>query len=231
MSKTLATLLALIYFSTASAQIAIINDRDGFTNIREKASSQSKIVDTLSNGRLVYCFKGEAEGDWLPVDYNGKTYSGYIHKSRVQLIENFAEFTVISANDSILKLKFDSIQLRIKLGKFNKSGRKIKYENSPDGQRYVELIDNKIPWGTDGNLPKNEYKSIQFILGNKEISFNRAGFNDLFEPNLSMTAGYIDKSSKKIYIVATNSDGAGGYIVVWLVQGYQLIRRETFRPF
>lgn len=171
MTKTLATLLAFIYFNTAFAQVAIVNDRDGFTNIREKASIQSKIVDTVSNGRLVYCFKEEAKGDWLPVDYNGEIYTGYIHKSRVLFLEDFVEFPVITINDTILRLKCDSIQLTIKTGKFTQTGRKIEYEKPKDEQQYVKSIDNKFPWGTDGNIPRKEYKAIQLTFGQQKGQF------------------------------------------------------------
>src|SRR5690348_3914374 len=75
-------LLALLIFQNATAQIAIIKDPDGFSNVRQSASKQSKVVDTLSNDNLVFAYVESAEGNWLPMDYKkgNNVRSGYIHK-------------------------------------------------------------------------------------------------------------------------------------------------------
>ena len=114
---------------------------------------------------------------------------------------------------------------------FNKKGRQLKYDKPQGEQTFVKSIDNKFPWGTDGNIPKKEYKAVQFKTGNSTLSFPDNMFKDLFEPNLDMTMAYHDKSTGKFYIEAINSDGAGGYVVVWTIKDKRIIGRETFIPF
>jgi len=49
--------LALVLSNLSFAQFAIVADKDGFSNIRDSAGLESKVVDTLHNGHFVYCFK------------------------------------------------------------------------------------------------------------------------------------------------------------------------------
>ncbi len=216
-----------------NAQTALIKDPDGYCNIRQSANSQSKVLDTLSNDRIVFVFEEQAEGNWLPVDYKkgNETLSGYVHKSRIAFLTSLTKFKQATLNDSILKLKLDSFQLTMTKMSFNKKGKQFKYDKPQGEQTFIKSIDNKFPWGTDGNIPKKEYKAVQFKTGNSTLNFPANMFNDLFEPNLDMTMAYHDKTTGKFYIEAINSDGAGGYEVIWTIKDKRIIGRETFIPF
>ncbi|WP_207496772.1 SH3 domain-containing protein [Aridibaculum aurantiacum] len=233
MQKFLILYLFIFISAVAKAQTALVKDPEGYCNVRQAAGNQSKIIDTLTNNKIVFVYPEQAEGNWWPVDYTkgDKTRSGYVHKSRVTLLSNFTKFKQKTINDSTLKLHLDSFQLSVKTGKFNKKSRQIKYENHEGEQAFVKAIDNKHPWGTDGNVPIKEYKLIQFTTGSNVISFPRSLYNDLFEPNLDMTMAYVDRSTGKVYIEAINSDGAGGYVVIWIIDYNKIIGRETFIPF
>jgi hypothetical protein len=225
------------FLGTITAQTALIKDPDGYCNIRESASSKSKVIDTIHNERLVYVFSDAAEGEWFPIDYHKTnlnssdyTVSGYIHKSRITFISNFTKFNKVELNDSILKLRLDSFNLTLTKRSFNKKGRQLKYDKSQGEQIFVKSIDKKFPLGTDGNIPKKEYKAILLKIGKISWSFPSDTFKDLFEPNFEMTMAYYNDTNSKIYIEATNSDGAGGYLVIWTIKEKQIIRRETFIP-
>ena len=53
---------------------------DGYTNIRQSASSKSKLLGTIRNGNDYVVLVG-VEGNWYKVEYNGQT--GYVHKDHV----------------------------------------------------------------------------------------------------------------------------------------------------
>lgn len=224
-------ILCLFVSAYSSGQVGIVKDKDGFVNVRTEASVTSRVSDTLVNERLVYCL--EAEGDWFAVDYlrKGETHSGYIHKSRIQLLEAFSTFSIVRQNDTLLDLKYDSVQLTIKATKFISKGRAITWERPKDSRSYVKLIDGKQPWGTDGDMPKAVYKSITFKVGNTTLNFNRSQLSDLFEPNIDHTTACVDKVTGRIYISAINSDGAGAYIVTWVIHNNAVINREMIVPF
>ena len=95
----------------------------------------------------------------------------------------------------------------------------------------MKFIDGNRPWGTDGGMPKEEYRSIRFSSAAGEFYFSRNSFRDLFEPNADFTTAYLDKTTKRIYIKAMNSDAAGSYEVVWVVEEGRLINREVFVTF
>jgi hypothetical protein len=86
--------ITLILFCTltvfAGNRLAIINDPDGFTNIRSGQGNEFPIVSTINKDEFFYCDLTNSE--WIKVIalkwQNGNQVEGYIHKSRVQLVEN-----------------------------------------------------------------------------------------------------------------------------------------------
>lgn len=225
--------LAIFIDKVTTAQTALIKDPNGYCNIRQSASIQSKVLDTLSNDRIIFVFEEHAEGNWLPVDYKkgNETISGYVHKSRIAFLTSLSTFKQVTLNDSILKLQLDSFLLSMAKTSFNRKGRQLNFDKQQGYQTFMKYIDNKFPWGTDGNIPQKEYKFIQFKTRSTTLNFPTNWFKDLFEPNLDMTNVYLDKTTGKFYIEAFNSDGAGGYLVIWTIKNRQIIGRETFIPF
>lgn len=238
MIKLLNLFLTFFILGTITAQTALVKDPDGYCNIRQSASSNSKVIDTVHNDRIVFAFSDAAEGEWFPVDYYkdksnlyDQSLSGYIHKSRITFLTELTKFKKVILNASTLKLQLDSFQLTITKADFNKKSRQLKYDKPQGQQTFLKSIDDKFPWGTDGNIPKKEYKYIQIKSGNSILNFPATTFNDLFDPNLDMTMAYLDRTTEKFYIEAINSDGAGGYVVIWTLKDMQIIARQTFIPF
>jgi hypothetical protein len=226
-------ILTLISFC-ANAQPGIIKDPDGFCNVRAEPNTQSKIQDTLTNGRFFYHLQDDEtkNNNWLLVDYHkGKDlHSGYIHRSRIVFIKDLTPFKNITANDTLLKAELNEMQIIIKSGSFVKAGRKI-IDKNPTGENFA-LIDGKTIWGTDGRMPRTEYKSIQFKSGAQTLNFPKSGYNDLFEiSSVKHTTLGFDKTTGKVYIEAGNSDGAASYEVVWVINNGKIEWREEFIPF
>ena len=75
-------------------------------------------------------------------------------------------------------------------------------------------------------MPTKEYKHIEVIVDGKPIAIPKSAYNDLYNPNLDMANSnnysyntvYYDKETDTIYIVASNSDVAGGYEVCWQIE-------------
>lgn len=225
-------LLSFIYCPLTYAQLALIKDPDGFSNIRERADIKSKIQDTLSNGRLVYILPEDNVSNWLSIDYNkGENhFSGYIHKSRIVPLHALAPFKATIVKDTLLKLELNDMQITIKAGQFVKTGRKIIFERSTDEYKIVKTIDGKHPWGSDF-MPMEEYKFIQFRSGAQTLTFPKTRYNDLFSPNLNNTLAFFDKAMNSVYIIADNGDASLSYTLVWVIRNGQIAHREVFAPF
>lgn len=91
--KTFILIIATILFSIdviAKNKLAIINDSDGFTNIRSGKGAEFPIIGTIEKDEFFYC--EDSDSDWTKVIalkwQDGKQIEGFIHKSRIQLIEN-----------------------------------------------------------------------------------------------------------------------------------------------
>ena len=84
--------LVLFFFCTmtpfAQNKLAVINDPDGFTNVRSGPNKDFSIIDTLHKDDFFY-FNFEGNSEWVKVTaYTGRQIDGFIHKSKIQSVEN-----------------------------------------------------------------------------------------------------------------------------------------------
>jgi hypothetical protein len=85
-------LLILLIFgdSQAKERLARVIDKDGFTNVRAGQGLSFEIVEKVTTSEFFYCETND-NGDWFKVKllrwYSGDKITGYIHKSRIQVIE------------------------------------------------------------------------------------------------------------------------------------------------
>ena len=87
------TILSIFCTLTVFAEnkLAIINDAEGFTNVRSGQGKDFSVVATIDKDEFFYCdlttnqewVKIIAYKDWK----DGREVEGYIHKSRIQLVE------------------------------------------------------------------------------------------------------------------------------------------------
>jgi hypothetical protein len=214
MKNILITSLLLITLNTFG-QFAVIDDKDGFCNVRSEAKSGNNIIDKLQNGKLVYCF--DEESNWINIDYNNdnKDLNGFIYTGRVKYIENYTRLQKIDEGDDKLTLAGNSIKVTVLLKEFDSAKNKISIHKK---YNVVEKINGKPYWGTDGGMPKTQYKSIAITIDGKHADIPQHALADVFEPNLNSTFASYDDARKILYIYATNGDGAGGYAIIWKIQ-------------
>lgn len=213
--KLLILATVLLLATSVNAQFAIIADKDGFVNVRGEAKTGNNIIDTLKNGHLIYCL--ENEGNWTDIDYsdNGKSSNGYVYKDRYIPVTKYTSIPVVQQRPTTIKLAMGDIEISIKTSNFDQTKHKITYHEEFKGQVY--LIDDKHVWGADGGMPTMEYQSISIRIGEKIIELPQNAIGNLFQPNLEHTKANYDKATKTLYLQSTNSDGAGGYVVLWKI--------------
>ncbi|MBX7154440.1 MAG: hypothetical protein U0Y96_02770 [Candidatus Kapaibacterium sp.] len=227
--KTSFVFLLFVYVYTCYGQFAIVTDKDGFANVRSSAKITNNITDKLNNGEIVYCL--ERNNDWLTIDYttSNEQKSGYIHKSRVMFIHEYEKIPRHVLNFRSITFRKDSISCLITKTRFITYNNKLQYSKRiPDNNeyRYLEKINGKEIWGTDGGIPKYQYGKVELRFGETTIQLPIA---NLFEPNLDVTSIYIDKPNNSVYITAENSDGAGAYAVLWVVKDGIFERKVQIR--
>ena len=219
MKKLVVPFLLFCQFVVAQAieggAFAVISDKDGYVNVRKEKSVQSKVLKKLDNNTLIFVLEYDKAyyGNWIYADNEG-----YIYNDRVKWIHKLPKIAkgVVKGNTIVFEGK--DIQVALSTEKFDKSKHSFKYHK--EYRDIIEKIDGKPFFGTDGNMPKEAYKSIEIKIRGKQVSIPQSAYSDLYEPNLytDLNFVYYDKDSDSYYIVATNSDGAGAYMVCWQIE-------------
>jgi len=191
---------------------AVINDKDGYVNVRKEKSVHSKVLKKL--------------GNWIYADNEG-----YIYNDRVKWIHNFPQIARGIAKGNTIVFEGKEIQVILSTEKFDKSKHSFKYHK--EYRDVIEKIDGKLFWGTDGNMPKREYKSIEVKIRGKQVPIPKSAYNDLYESSLyiEFNSVHYDKDNDILYIVANNGDGAGSYMVCWQIEKGVYKGRKVGIPF
>ena len=232
MRKLVVPFLLFCQFVVAQAieggAFAVINDKDGYVNVRKEKSVHSKVLKKLDNNTLIFVFVYDKadDGNWIHPDYEG-----YIYNDRVKWIHNFPQIAKGIAKGNTIVFEGKEIQVVLSTEKFDKSKHSFKYHK--EYRDVIEKIDGKLFWGTDGNMPKREYKSIEVKIRGKQVSIPQSAYNDLYESYLytEFNSVHYDKDNDILYIVANNGDGAGSYMVCWQIEKGVYKGRKVGIPF
>ena len=207
---------------------AVINDKDGYVNVRKEKSVHSKVLKKLDNNTLIFVLEYDKAyyGNWIYADNEG-----YIYNDRVKWIHNFPQIAKGIAKGNTIVFYRKEIQVVLSTEKFDKSKHSFKYHK--EYRDIIEKIDGKLFWGTDGNMPKREYKSIEVKIRGKQVSIPQSAYNDLYESYLytEFNSVHYDKDNDILYIVANNGDGAGAYMVCWQIEKGVYKGRKVGIPF
>ena len=207
---------------------AVINDKDGYVNVRKEKSVHSKVLKKLDNNTLIFVLEYDKahDGNWIYADNEG-----YIYNDRVKWIHNFPQIDKGIAKGNTIVFEGKEIQVTLSTEKFDKSKHSFKYHK--EYRDVIEKIDGKLFWGTDGNMPKREYKSIEVKIRGKQVSIPKSAYGDLYESYLytEFNSVHYDKDNDILYIVANNGDGAGAYMVCWQIEKGVYKGRKVGIPF
>ena len=231
MRKLVVPFLLFCQFVVAQAiegGFAVINDKDGYVNVRKEKSVHSKVLKKLNNNTLIFVFVYDKahDGNWIHPDNEG-----YIYNDRVKWIHKFPQIAKGIAKGNTIVFEGKEIQVTLVTEKFDKSKHSFKYHK--EYRDMIEKIDGKPFWGTDGEIPREEYKNIQIYINGKQVSIPKSAYDDLYEPTFytEHNSVYYDKELDSYYIVATNSDGAGAYMVCWQIEKGVYKGRKIGIPF
>lgn len=226
--KNFFTLIFLSSILSTFAQVAIINDPDGFTNVRLEPNSNSEIIHVLKeNEMFLYDYNFTLEDEWINVyipknkfidnlnfSNNSDYLFGFIHISRLKDISELPKY-----NGNKFSFSYDLIP-------FTKENKIIDYIKATNN-KYISKINGLNVYGTDGEIPTIEIKNINVFLNKKQIFIPQILFQNLFEVDGEIN---IKKFQDHYFVSQINSDGASGYEVIWLFNETGLIQRLIFIP-
>ncbi|ULT24964.1 SH3 domain-containing protein [Sphingobacterium sp. E70] len=173
-------LLALLFLSIshlAIAQFAKIIDKDGYVNVRKQASVNSPIVSKIGADEIVYAFSDEKLGDWVSVDYTNsqnKSITGYVHKSRIKLIESYNQIPNITFDENSATFKSKDVTVEIRSNKFDYNKNKQHFSSTQyEDYSVINKFKGQKLWGTDGGFPTSHYTSIKATIKGAVPRFQR----------------------------------------------------------
>ncbi len=219
MRKLVVPFLLFCQFAFVRAQeeaFAVINDKDGYVNVREGKSAQSKVLKKLNNKTIVFVYNYDkaTDGNWIYTDEEG-----YIYNDRVKWIHKFPIIAKGIAKGNTIVFEGKEIQVVLTSGKFDKSKHSFKYFK--DSSTGIEVIDDPaLLYGNDGKMPTTEYRSIVINIHGKQVSLPKDAYSDLYEPTFltDHNSVYYDKESDILYIVANNNYADRPYKVCWQIE-------------
>jgi len=236
-----------IFFSSLTAQMtpfAVINDKDGYTNIRY--GKDRKVIDKIrSNQVFAVTSIVDEDGwqDWYWIDYPNhsptekpfekfinKTKSGMIHRSRISFLTDLPQWEK-SVTDSTLICSHGSSKITVRYGKFIKKD----HHYLKDPKNVILKIDGSEPWGIDGILYDNttEIKYIKLEINNKMIcEFPKESIKNMLMPTADIHQfGVAEGSEGTLLLYMSNSDAAGAYDVVWTIKSHRVSNQFIYRNF
>ncbi len=245
--------LFLFSFFHGNAQkegLAIINDPDGYVNIR---NDTGKIISRLFNGDVFMCdLENDADirttvvfnpeisslsleekkyySKFIGPENNCDTLSkscwveGFISKKKFIWLNDLprVKSTLTGMRHSMeAKIGNDSLTIDIQRASFDINQHKIK--KSAEGER-IESIDGMKPYGIDGEIPTWEVSTLSLNIHGKTIPIPVSAYKDIYEPHLKNFYATYDKKGN-IYLLLSGSDGAGGYNMVWIIKKGKYLKR------
>lgn len=209
-------------FDQTYCQVAIIQDKDGYTNVREKPDIQSKILYKLHDNEVFFYYdetfdSQDSNNDWINVMIPVSKFSiqrvnendiyGYIHKSRLKPLNELE--TIENPNK----------QLIFTIGKIDNSVRSVMNDSiEPKGGQYLYQL--------------TQVKKIDLKWEDEIIPLSKMLFQDL--NNMTNKTGELKSSSigfktyrkDNVYFIHQKcGDGEYYYEIVWVLENKKIVQR------
>ena len=205
-------------YQISIGQVATIRDTDGWTNVRKLPDGKSEVIYKVYENEVFWydSVREEKEQGWILIFIPKNVYSlgygepdyieGFIHRSRLVPLESLKEHKGID-------LKFE-----YELSDFDSTNKVIDKVD----EKWVTAINGRPVWGTDGNFPKTQVDNIEVKIEGQEIYIHEVFYSDIYECD-NVISTY--KIGDTYFIYQRNSDGAGGYEIVWVLDKNGLKQR------
>ncbi len=207
------------------SSIRVVEDPDGFTNLRAGPSAEAKIVGKVPAGGVVAIGEPSKSG-WMAVMQDGPGPSAYIHSSRLRSVEKWK--TIVPASRGSAKqarLASSGFEVAVAATPFQAEKHRITREGNGSVR-----VDGLNPWGQDGGLPKNGI-ALTVSLNGTAVKLPSECVRNLYEPNPeTLTLLTPGSAAQEAFVLMENSDGAGGYCVVWAFKDGRYLNRVVFAP-
>ncbi|MGQ1395161.1 SH3 domain-containing protein [Acinetobacter baumannii] len=222
------------FIEALHADFGLIQDKDGYVNVRENSSLSSKVTSKLNNNEIVSCVMDEETNNFCLVNAsNGAT--GFVYKNR---INNFSGYTSIKLSQySREKVIYSDKNIIVEVyAKKAISDPKL-YKTFKGKYKY---FNNKKFFGTDGSLPDNNFLQLDKIIVKEKdnrIEISRTELEQYFFPKDGIDEGKNELADFKIYYLNNNifilntfnNGGAAAYNIVLNIKNGKLVANKAWK--
>lgn len=211
-------ILATFFSYFAQAQFGVVQDKDGFVNVRELENANSQILTKIKTGTILPIDPESINPNWVLVEYKPE-YNGYIYHDRIKNVEDFETISPISLSTNTIVFSTSDYKIQIEIQKFNPKNHRIKKEND-----FVYEIDDKQAFGIDGMMPTTEIKSFKILYKNQPIEIPKSYYTTLYNMQLDSFRFAYNQNLDQYYLYGTFSDGAASFDAIWVVEKGKIIQ-------
>ena len=217
------TFTALRAQTEFTPQVGVVVATGGSVSVMSQPSPDSEKAGAVGNGDFVYCLA--PEDSWYEVTFlsNNQPRPGYIPRSCIQFFSRFPLLKMIDQGPQSTTFALDSVTVTLSRKEFIPAEHRLEFISAVQRLHvagYLDKIDGKTFWGTNGEIPSTLYDRIEVTGSGLSLSLPAEATTELYEPNLGPENNWIwyDKATRTLYICSSNGSGEWGYIVLWVVR-------------
>ncbi|ONN57236.1 hypothetical protein AC057_09015 [Acinetobacter genomosp. 33YU] len=216
------------------ADFGLIQDKDGYVNVRENSSLSSKVTSKLNNNEIVSCVMDEETSNFCLVNANNGT-TGFVYKNR---INNFSGYTSIKLSQySREKVIYSDKNIIVEVYA-KKAILDPKLYKTFKGE-YKYFNDKKF-FGTDGSLPDNNFLQLDKIIvkeKNNRTEISRSELEQYFFLKDGIDGDKNELADFKIYYLNNNifilntfnDGGAAAYNIVLNIKNGKIVTNKAWK--
>jgi len=236
----LSVFFTVMVLAIQAQEYYIVTDEDGYTNIREKPTTNAKIIDKASKYELIFSANyfcgdddfdfGKAPPNWIPVKKDYGAPVGYVYKTNICSLDSMPTLQNKYKNpkdiDTII-CSNNTIEVCLIQKPFDFEAHKIEYLEIPWDDNKRLHIDGELPNGIIEKVTVDDREIKELVVSNNGMQYTLPihHIKNYFNINgMNVSIG----SEGELYISIGCGDGGEAYhIMLSVVNGKILFAKET----
>lgn len=218
------------------ADFGLIQDNDGYVNVRSSPNLKSQIMIKLRNNEIVSCDLDEGLSEFCLISSPMLKNIGYLYKDRINFFKEYHSVKLLKYYSNQVTYSNKDITVNVQ-SKAARVERKL-FEKDTDG--YYKYFKNKEFFGTDGDIPDERFSQLNQISIAYKSKVIKLNFNQLEQyffptkglgsPKNELADFNIYYLNDDIYILNTFSNGgAATYALIIHIRDGKITDKKAWK--
>ena len=220
---------------------AVVEDADGYVNLRVDAHAQAKVLAAIPNGTPLSCSMDQSDNPSLcAVALDGRENFGFIHRSRLVFLDQDRAFTKVALQTRTQhSAVYQEGQVKVKVSIAPVALDKKGYATKTDQHNVMRtMYQGQIMYGTDNEIidAAYGYADIQVTVDGHTAQVPQSQLTSLIIPTYSVmddsvfdhVSVYYHPQRQHLYVFSTQADGAAMYTAVFEFKNHQFVRKSLW---